>query len=156
MKMAIGGDSVSHITDAIKEYLEEKKIKLIHCGALAGKESDYVDAAREVGDKVASGEADYGLLFCNTGTGVTIIANKIPGVRAALCYDTYSAEISKLANNANVIVLAIRYTGEMLAKEIVNKWLETEPSTEPRRINFHRKTDEIDAHYHKLKDMPNE
>ncbi|MCZ6673213.1 MAG: RpiB/LacA/LacB family sugar-phosphate isomerase [Verrucomicrobia bacterium] len=147
MKFAIGGDSTPYITKSITEYLEEKGIDLIKCGALKGEDADYVDSAHEVSEKVASGEADYGLLFCNTGTGVTIIANKVPGVRAALCIDNYSAKISKLANNANVLVLSMRYTGEGLAKEIVDTWLETEPSTEERRMNFHRKTDEIDAKY---------
>ncbi|MBH54757.1 MAG: hypothetical protein CMI18_10465 [Opitutaceae bacterium] len=147
MKFAIGGDSTPYITQSICEHLEEKGIELIKCGALKGEDADYVDSSHEVSKKVASGEVDFGLLFCNTGTGVTIIANKVPGVRAALCVDNYSAKISKLANNANVLVLSMRYTGESLAKEIVDTWLETEPSTEERRINFHRKTDEIDSKY---------
>lgn len=149
MKMSIGGDSVSHLSDVITAYLEEKGIELVRCGALADKEADYVDAAREVAEKVSSGQCEKGLIFCNTGTGVTIIANKVPGVRAALCVDEYSAKIARLANNANVIVLGIRLTGEMHAKEIVDAWLETEPSTEPRRVNFHRKTDEVDQYFRK-------
>ena len=147
MKFAIGGDSTPYITQSITRHLEDKGIDLIKCGALKGEDADYVDSSHEVSEKVASGEADFGLLFCNTGTGVTIIANKVPGVRAALCVDNYSAKISKLANNANVLVLSMRYTGEGLAKEIVDTWLDTEPSTEERRMNFHRKTDQIDAKY---------
>jgi len=77
------------------------------------------------------------------------VANKVPGVRAALCPDSFSASIAKLANNANVIVLGMRLTGEMLAREIVDTWLTTEPSTEERRMNFHRKTDELDQKYRK-------
>lgn len=61
--------------------------------------------------------------------------------------DAFSARIARLANNANVLVLSMRYTGEILGKEIVDEWLATEPSTEPRRVNFHRKTDELDAMY---------
>ena len=148
MKMAIGSDSVSHVTEEITGYLEDKPgIELLRCGALAGRDADYVDAAREVAEAVASGQCDQGLLFCNTGTGVSIVANKILGVRAALCADCYSASIARLANNANVILLGIRLTGEMHAKEIVDTWLATEPSTEQRRVNFHRKTDEIDEQY---------
>ena len=106
-----------------------------------------MDAARDVGETVASGRGEQGLIFCNTGTGVTIVANKVPGVRAALCPDNYSAEIARLANNANVLVLGMRLTGEMHAKEIVDTWLSTGPSTEERRVAFHRKTDEVDQQF---------
>ncbi len=147
MKMAVGSDSANNLTREITAYLETKGIELVRCGALAEKPADYVDAARDVGELVASGTCEQGLIFCNTGTGVTIIANKVPGVRAALCIDAYSAKIARLANNANVVVLGMRLTGEPHAKEIVDMWLETQPSTEPRRVNFHRKTDELDEHY---------
>jgi len=154
MKMAIGSDSVCHIADEIAAYLETKGVELVPCGALAGREADYVDAAREVAELVATEACQQGLLFCNTGTGVTIVANKLPGVRAALCVDSYSAQIARLANNANVIVLGMRLTGEIHAKEIVDAWLATEPSTEPRRVNFHRKTDEVDQHYRNAGALP--
>lgn len=147
MRMAVGSDSETNLTRVITEYLESKGIELTCFGALAGREADYVDAARDVGEAVASGRSDQGLIFCNTGTGVTIIANKVPGVRAALCPDSYSAEIARLANNANVLVLGMRLTGEMHAKEIVDTWLATGPSTEERRVNFHRKTDQVDREY---------
>ena len=145
MKIAIGSDNQCHLTAEITGYLKEKGIELVPCGALAGNESDYVDAASEVAQRVKSGECEQGLIFCWTGTGVTIIANKFHGVRAALCVDSFSAKIARLANNANVLVLGIRLTGGPLAKEIVDMWLETQPSTEPRRVNFHRKTDALDA-----------
>ena len=145
--MAVGSDSVSNLTDEITAYLERKGIELRRCGSLAGDEADYVDAAREVAEAVREGECEQGLIFCNTGTGVTIVANKGPGVRAALCPDSFSASIARLANNANVIVLGMRLTGEMHAKEIVDTWLETAPSEEERRVNFHRKTEELDRHY---------
>ena len=147
MTMAVGADGVCHLTDVITSHLEEKGTEIDRCGALAGKEADYVDAALEVALRVSSGQCEKGLLFCNTGTGVTIVANKVPGVRAALCVDEFSARISRLANNANVIVLGVRLTGEMHAKEIVDAWLATEPSTDPRRVNFHLKTDEVDRQY---------
>ena len=149
MKMALGADNACHLAAIVRSYLEDKGIELENCGALAGKEADYVDAASEVAGKVSSGQCEQGLLFCNTGTGVTIIANKFPGVRAALCVDEYSAKIARLANNANVLVLGVRLTGEMHAKEIVDAWLSTEPSTEPRRMNFHRKTEELDQRFRK-------
>ena len=147
MKMAVGGDTVCHLTDAVIGYLECKGIEVERYGALGGRQADYVDAAREVAEAVVSGACEQGLLFCTTGTGVSIIANNVPGVRAALCLDVYSAKIARLANNANVLVLSMRLTSEILAKEIVDTWLETGPSTEPRRVNFHRKTDELDRQY---------
>ena len=149
MKMAVGSDSVSNLTQEITSHLEGKGIELVRCGSLAGEKADYVDAARDVAEAVGGGRCDQGLIFCNTGTGVTIVANKVPGVRAALCPDSYSASIARLANNANVIVLGMRLTGELHAKEIVDTWLETGPSTEDRRVNFHRKTDALDKHYRK-------
>jgi ribose 5-phosphate isomerase B len=145
--MAVGSDSTTNLTRAITHYLQTQGIDLVPCGALAGKEADYVDAAYEVGKAVASGHCEQGLIFCNTGTGVTIVANKVPGVRAALCPDSYSAEIARLANNANVLVLGMRLTGEIHAKEIVDTWLTTGPSTEARRVAFHRKTDEVDREF---------
>jgi len=147
MKMAVGSDSTSHLTDVIITHLEQKGVTIQRCGALAGKNVDYVDSAHEVARAVASNECQQGVLFCNTGTGATIIANKIPNVRAALCVESYAAKIARLANNANVIVLSIRCTGEMLAKEIIDTWLETEPSKEPRRVNFHNKTNEVERLY---------
>jgi ribose 5-phosphate isomerase B len=144
MKMAVGSDIATSLCETVCRYLESKGIELVRCGQCACQDADYVDAAREVAERVARGECDQGLIFCFTGTGVTIVANKVPGVRAALCVDAYSARIARLANNANVIVLSIRLTGEPLAEEILDTWLVTEPSTEPRRVNFHRKTDQID------------
>ena len=151
MRMAVGSDSETNLTRVITEYLESKGVELIRCGALSGEEADYVDAARDVGEAIAAGRSEQGLIFCNTGTGVTIVANKVPGVRAALCPDNYSAEIARLANNANVLVLGMRLTGEMHAKEIVDTWLATKPSTEERRVNFHRKTDEVDQRFRAVK-----
>jgi ribose 5-phosphate isomerase B len=147
MKMAVGSDSDNNLTREISRYIESKGLELVRCGALAEKSADYVDVASEVAELVSSGRCEQGLLFCNTGTGVTIVANKVPGVRAALCVDAYSAQIARLANNANVIVLGMRLTGEPHAREIIDAWLSTLPSTEPRRVNFHRKTDEIERRY---------
>jgi len=150
MKIALGADSHQHIADVVTDYLKEKGIEPIPCAALAGNQADYVDAAREVGEKVSKGECEQGILFCNTGTGVSIIANKIYGVRAALCVDTFSAEIARLANNANILILSMRLTGDMLARQILDVWFATQPSTEPRRVNFHRKTDELDKLFRRI------
>jgi RpiB/LacA/LacB family sugar-phosphate isomerase len=159
MKMAIGSDTSSHLTESICSYLEANGVEIVRCGRCDQKDCDYVDAAREVAELVRSGACAQGLIFCWTGTGVTIVANKVPGVRAALCVDTFSARIARLANNANVIVLGIRLTGEPLAREILETWLATAPSDEPRRKRFHEKTDELDRLYrgvpgHATADLP--
>ena len=125
MKMAIGSDSTGSLTDEITSYLESKGIELMRCGALKGTPADYVDGAHEVAQAVASGESEQGLIFGNTGAGVSIVANKVAGVRAAMCVEPYAAKIARLANNANVIILSIRMTGEPLAKDILDTWLET-------------------------------
>ena len=147
MKMAVGSDSLSHMTESVCAYLEENGVELIRCGSCAGRDCDYVDAAREVAELVRAAKCDQGLIFCWTGTGVTMIANKVSGVRAALCVDAFSARIARLANNANVIVLGIRLTSEPVAREILDAWVSTAPSEEPRRRAFHRKTDELDTLY---------
>ncbi|MGV8096346.1 MAG: RpiB/LacA/LacB family sugar-phosphate isomerase [Mangrovibacterium sp.] len=155
MKIAIGCDiyAYSDVCDKLAEYLEkEKKFEVIKCGAMAGKDkADFVDAGIEVAEKVADKTVDYGVLLCNTGTGITIVANKVPGVRAALCYDEFAAKISKLGNNANAIALSVRFCGEKLLKSILDIWFETDPSTEEWRVNFHRKTEELDNKYRKYK-----
>lgn len=144
MRIAIGSDTACHLTEVIAGYLQSQGHVLTPLGALQGETCDYIDSARAVAEHVADGIADAGVLFCNTGTGATMIANKIPGARAALCVDAYSASIAKLANNANILVLGIRLTGEKLALEITETWLGTEPSAEPRRVAFHRKTDALE------------
>jgi len=151
MKISIGCDiyAYSQVCDNLVTYLEkEKHCEVVKCGAMAGNnKADYIDAATEVANMIADNEVDYGILLCNTGTGVSIIANKIPNIRAALCVDSFAAKISKLANNANVLALSVRFCGEKLLMEIIDTWLETQPSTEARRIAFHKKTDEIDKKY---------
>jgi ribose 5-phosphate isomerase B len=151
MKIAIGSDRSTPLTDEIINYLEEKGFQLIRCGALAAKKVDYVDASEETAKLVSLQECEQGVLFCNTGTGASIIANKLPNVRAALCIDAYSAMIAKKANNANMIVLGIRLTGIPNAKEIIDKWLETEPSKDPPYTGFHEKTNKLEKYYRNSK-----
>ena len=150
MIMAVASDSANNLTGAVLAHLKSMDIQILPGGALAGLATDYVDAALHVARAVAEGRAEQGLLFCNTGTGVTIVANKVPGVRAALCLDAFSSRIARLANNANVLVISMRLTGEPLAREIVDTWLQTTPSEEPCRLNFHRKIDVVDLSYRGL------
>jgi ribose 5-phosphate isomerase B len=125
MKIAIGSDERNHLTDSIVEELERRGHALIRLGPLAGEEQSWPVVAQAVAERVASGEADEGVVCCWTGTGVSIAANKVPGVRAALCDDPQTAEGARKWNDANVLALSLRRTSEVMAKEILDAWFDT-------------------------------
>jgi len=93
---------------------------------------DYPDYAQKVAESVAHGEADFGLMICSTGVGSCIAANKVAGVRAALCSDTFCARMSRSHNNANVLCLGANALGPALAREILDTWLDTPFSGDER------------------------
>ena len=120
MKIAMGSDHGGiHLKNHLKDYLELK-------GTYTEESCDYPDYAAKVGHAVTGGEADLGILVCGTGLGISIAANKIKGVRAAVCGDVYSAKMSREHNNANILALGERVTGVGLAEMIVDVWLHTE------------------------------
>jgi len=125
--MAIGSDEKTRVTDVVTEYLQTKGIEVEPLGALTGQPMDWADAARAVGERVASGAADQGVLFCWTGTGTTIAANKVAGIRAALCHDAETARGARKWNDANIVVMSLRSTPEAVAREICDAWLEGKP-----------------------------
>lgn len=127
MKIAIGSDERTNLTDSVAEHLRGKGIELEPHGPLMGRSMDWPDVAREVGERVASGACDQGVLFCWTGTGVSIAANKVPGIRAALCVDAETARGARRWNDANVLVMSLRSTPEPVAREICDAWLEGRP-----------------------------
>jgi len=133
MRIAVGSDERSHVTDAVVEELRRRGHQVEALGPLcglpagqAGEPLQWADVAREVAERVARGESDQGVLFCWTGTGVAIAANKVPGVRAALCWDAETARGARLWNDANVLCLSLRSTSEVIAREILEAWLSTE------------------------------
>src|SRR3989440_8847994 len=132
MKIAIGSDEKRRVTDVVAEYLQNKGIEVEPHGPLKGSPMDWADVARSVAERVASGAVDQGVLFCWTGTGVSIAANKVAGVRAALCADAETAKGARRWNDANVLAMSLRSTPEAVAKEIVNAWLETGPDEAER------------------------
>lgn len=147
MTIGVSTDSMQHLPELVVDYLREKGHEVMKYAACAEPEGkfDYIDAAEALAEAVADGICDQGILFCNTGTGVSIVANKVSGVRAALCVDEFSAEIARIANNANVLILSMRLTGDMLARQILDKWFATDPSqANDRRLGLHRKTQEFD------------
>lgn len=145
MKLGIGSDHGGfELKEHIKEYLEEENIDYIDYGTNSNESVDYPDYARRVGEAVMAGQADRGIVICGTGIGISIAANKVKGIRCALCGDTYSARMSMEHNNANVLALGGRVLGRDLAKEIVSVWIksEFEGGRHARRVD---KISEIEA-----------
>ncbi len=125
MKIAVGSDEKTTLTDAVVMNLKERGHELILFGPLVEKNEYWPAVARQVAEAVVSGVADEGIIFCWTGTGVSLAANKVPGIRAALCDDAETARGARLWNNANVLCLSIRRTSEVIAKEILDSWFAT-------------------------------
>lgn len=136
MKIAIGNDHGGfELKKAIVVFLKEQDIEVIDVGTHKLLESgDYPDFAEMVAEKVAKNEVDSGILICGTGIGVSITANKIAGVRAAVVGDVFSAQATKEHNHANVLCLGQRVIGEGLALMIVDTWLKTECSMDERHL----------------------
>jgi ribose 5-phosphate isomerase B len=130
MKIAIGSDEKTHITDAVMELLQAEH-ELIPYGPLRDQEASWPSVALEVSETVAEGNADMGILFCWTGTGVSIAANKVTRIRAALCDDAETARGARLWNDANVLCLSLRRTSETIAIEIIEAWMATPYTPNP-------------------------
>ena len=124
--IAIGSDhAAAELRRVIREYLEKRGVEYIDCGTDEAP-SDYPVIAKEVCSRIQSGEADTGILLCGTGIGMSMAANKMRGIRAAVCTETYSAKYTRLHNDANVLAMGGGFTGELLANEIVDVFLYTE------------------------------
>ena len=128
MKIAIGSDHGGY--ELKQKFIEELKnqyqVEVIDCGCDGTDSVDYPDYGQKVGETVVSGAADRGIVICGTGIGISISANKVPGVRAALCTNEYMAMMTRKHNNANVLALGARVVGDELAKDILRVWLATE------------------------------
>lgn len=124
MKIAIGCDEAAYnLKIVIKKHLEEKGIEVADFGAVQGEVVLYPDIAYKVADAVADGHYERAILVCGTGIGMAICANKVPGVRAAVCHDPFSAERSRKSNNAQIMCMGERVIGTELAKSLVDIWL---------------------------------
>lgn len=125
MKVAIGSDHGGlRLKQEITKLLTEKNIPVYDFGTYSPESVDYPDISREVAQAVASGEYDRGIIICGTGIGVSIAANKIKGIRAALCHDVFSAQMSREHNDANILTMGERVIGPGLARMITETWLE--------------------------------
>lgn len=127
MKFAVGCDHAAvELKRAMLEVLDELKVEYYDFGVGENEKCDYPDMAKAVCEKVASGEYDRGMLLCGTGIGMSMSANKVKGIRAALVTDYFGAKYTRLHNDANVICMGARTTGAGLAGELLKVFVETE------------------------------
>ncbi len=145
MKVAFGCD---HAGFALKTQLidEAKRIghQVVDCGAMDDRPSDYPDFARAVGDAVLAGRAERGVLICGSGVGAAVAANKIRGIRAGLCHDTYSAHQAVEHDDINMLCLGSRIVGEALAAELMRTFLQAMFTGEERHLRRLHKITEIE------------
>ena len=127
MRVVVGSDEKTGLTDAVVEALHSAGHDVALLGPLAGGAQEWAEVGAGVGRVVAGGDAERGVLFCWSGTGVSIAANKIPGVRAALCTDAETARLARKYNHANVLVMSLRATSDQVGREILDAFL-TEPA----------------------------
>ena len=146
MKIAIGSDHAGfELKENIKNFLAEKGYEYHDFGAeTLDPQDDYPEYGRKAAEAVASGEYDRGIVVCGTGMGMSIAANKVPGIRAVACYDTDMARISRSHNDANILALGGRLVAKELASDIVAVWLETPFSEEERHVRRIKKIREIE------------
>ncbi|GBD11409.1 Galactose-6-phosphate isomerase subunit LacB [bacterium HR23] len=128
MRIAVGSDEATPLTSWVLEELRRRGHEVATFGALReGDNPNWPVVAQKVGQAVASGQCQQGILFCWTGTGVSIAANKVPGVRAALCVDAPTAEGARRWNDANVLCMSLRLTTPAVAREILDAWFSAQP-----------------------------
>lgn len=127
MRIALGSDECTTLTDAVADDLAARGHDLVLVGPPAGEDKQWAQVGREIGELVATGGCDTAVLFCWTGTGASIAANKVPGVRAALCTDAATAAGARRWNDANVVVMGLRLTSPELAREMLDAWFDTDP-----------------------------
>ena len=133
MKIAVGCDEAAYsLKVEIIKHLQSKGIEVDDFGAESGEVILYPDVAFKVADAVAAGKYERAILFCGTGIGMSICANKVPGVRAAVCHDPFSTERARKSNNAQIMCMGERVIGVELAKTLVDIWLGAEFSEQSR------------------------
>ena len=127
MRIGIGNDHTAvELKNIVTEHLEEAGFEVVDFGAMEGERCDYPVPGRDVAEAIVSGEVDKGVLICGTGIGISLAANKVPGIRAAVCSEPYSAKMAALHNNAQIIAFGARVVGSEMAKMIVDSFFETE------------------------------
>ena len=139
MKIAIANDhSAVELKNIIKEHLESKGYEVLNLGTDSTESCDYPVYGEKVGRAVADGEADLGIAICGTGVGISLAANKVKGIRACVCSEPYTAKLSRMHNNSNILAFGARVVGSELAKMIVDEWLNAsfEGGRHQRRVDM--------------------
>lgn len=127
MKIAIGNDHTAvEMKNHIKKFLEERGHEVVNFGTDAADRCDYPVYGKKVAEAVASGACERGVLICGTGIGISLAANKVKGIRAAVCSESYSARLTRQHNNANIIAFGARVVGEATAEMIVEEFINAE------------------------------
>lgn len=127
MKIAIGNDHTGvELKQIIKEFVEQEGYEVIDFGVNTTQSCDYPVYGEQVGRAVVTGQADLGIAICGTGVGISLAANKVEGVRACVCSEPYTAKLSRMHNNTNVLAFGSRVVGSEMAKMITKEWLDAE------------------------------
>jgi ribose 5-phosphate isomerase B len=147
MKLAVGSDERTHLTDYVIAEVSARGHAVELFGPLRGANETWVAVAQNVAERVACDEADEAILFCWTGTGVSIAANKVPNIRAARVHDAETARGARLWNRANVLCLSLRATSEIIAKEILDAWFATPLGTDPADVQCVEQVGAIEKKY---------
>ena len=137
--LALGCDHGGYpLMKEVIKYLEDNKIAFKNFGTYSEASVDYPEYAKKVAHAVAEGECEKGILICGTGIGISIAANKVKGIRACVCSEPYTAKLSRMHNNSNVLAFGARVVGSELAKMIVDEWLaaEFEGGRHQRRVDM--------------------
>jgi ribose 5-phosphate isomerase B len=146
MRISVAADERTGVAERVVEELRRRGHRPIVHGALAeGERDDWAWASEAAARDVADGEAEQAIICCWTGTGASIAANKVPGVRAALCADAETARGARRWNDANALALSLRSTSEAVLEEVLDAWFEGEPSDDREDVENIRHLDEIPA-----------
>jgi ribose 5-phosphate isomerase B len=147
MKLAVSTDERTHLVDTIVDELQKRGHEVEYFGPEPGKEADWPEVTLQAVERVAGGQANEAIVMCWTGTGCTLAANKVPGIRAALCHDAETAKGARIWNHANVLGLSLRATPEAVAKEILNAWFDTPYSDDEWNMRQIQQIKEIEKKY---------
>ena len=147
MKIAVGSDMKTHLTDGVVDELKKMGHEVDVFGALVKTPASWSRVAIEVAEKVSTGDYDQAVLFCWTGTGISLAANKVRGIRAALCHDAETSRGARKWNDANILAMSLRAVSEQIAKEILEAWFSTPPSTDREDVECIKYLEEVEERH---------
>ena len=146
MRIAVSTDERNHLVDFVLDELKRRGHEVEYVGPAEGEDSaDWPDVTLDAVERVTRGEANEAIVMCWTGTGCTIVANKVPGIRAALCHDAETARGARVWNHANVLALSLRATPEPIVREILDRWFDTPFSNDEWNVRQIARVSDIEA-----------